>query len=216
MQLSSITLISTVHKEIGKCNSDELYKIIESINPDVIFLEAFEANYSEYEQMLFSQFGVCKKRLELKTIQKYRLNHTVEYVPVLDIELSDDFKEKLKIVSDNKVYRRLLDNYTTLEMEGGFQFLNSKKSVDLQEEMRELENRIIENDIFRQKVKSSIDAYENSMLRNIYLFCKEKSFNTAVFMCGVAHRETIIKKIAAHETKERLKLNWVFYNETDK
>jgi len=35
----TITLICTTHSELGKSNSDELYKIIESICPDVIFEE---------------------------------------------------------------------------------------------------------------------------------------------------------------------------------
>ena len=48
MQHQEIVLISTVHQEIGKCNSEELYKIIESINPDVIFLEEFKNNYTKY------------------------------------------------------------------------------------------------------------------------------------------------------------------------
>jgi hypothetical protein len=211
MQLHSITLISTVHKEIGKCNSDELCKIIESINPDVIFLEAFEQNYSKYDQMIFSQFRVYKERLELKAIQTYSQNHTVQYVPVLDIGLSDEFETKTKIVSENRDYQRLLDNYILLETDGGFQFLNSKKSIALQDEMRDLENHIIDNEIFHQKVNASIDAYENSMLRNIYSFCKDKSFNKAIFMCGSAHRKTIIEKIEEYERNLQLKLNWTFY-----
>ncbi len=210
MQLKRIVLISTVHKEIGKCNSKELYKIVKSINPDVIFLEAFEENYSKYDQMIFSKFGVYKERLELKTIQAYSQDHTFDYVPVLDIGLSDEFETKIKIVSENKDYRRLIDNYTILESEGGFEFLNSKKSVVLQEEMRKLENRMIDNEIFHQKVNASIDTYENSMLRNIYSFCKEKSFATAIFMCGVAHRKSIIEKIKNSE----IKLNWTLYNDT--
>lgn len=126
MQLFSIILLSTVHKEIGKCNSDELYKIIESIKPDVIVLEAFEENYSKYDQMLFSQFSVYKERLELKAIQKYSQKHSFEYVPVLDIGLSDEFETKIKIVSKNKEYQRLLDNYILLETKG-FSFSIAKK-----------------------------------------------------------------------------------------
>jgi hypothetical protein len=210
MQINRITLISTVHKEIGKCNSDELYKIIESINPDVIFLEALKENYTNYDKILFSQFGVYKERLELKTIQTYSQNHTFEYVPVLDIGLSDEFETKIKIVSENKDCQKLLDNYTYLEINGGFEFLNSKKSIVLQDEMRELENRIIDNDTILQKVNASIDTYENSMLRNIYSFCKEKSFNMAVFMCGAAHRKSIIEKIKNLD----IKLNWTLYNDT--
>ncbi len=215
MKTHNITLISTVHKEIGQCNSNELYKIIKTINPDVIFLEAFENSYSKYHQMLFSQFGVYQERLEIKAIQAYSQNHTFEYVPVLDIGLSDDFEKKIVIVSENIDYQNILYNYTLLETDNGFQFLNSKKQIALQEEMRELENRIIDNKIMHQKANESIDAYEHSMLRNIYSFCKEKSFNKAIFMCGAGHRKTITQKIIEYETKETLKINWTFYNDTN-
>jgi len=65
----------------------------------------------------------------------------------------------------------------------------------------------------RHKVNANIEAYENSMLSNIYSFCKEKSFNTAIFMCGAAHRKSIIEKIGEYEKKETIKLNWTFYND---
>lgn len=215
MKLHNITLVSTVHKAFGNCNSYELLKIIENICPDVIFLEALEGCYSKYDQMIFSQFGVYKVRLELEAIQKYSNSHTFDYVPVLDVGLSDEFETKIKIASKNKDYQRLLDNYNSLEMDGGFKFINSEKSIVLQEEMRELESRILNNENMQQKVNASIDAYENSMLSNIYSLCKEKSFSTAIFMCGAAHRKSIIEKIGAHEKNSTIKLNWTFYNETN-
>lgn len=214
MQLPRITLISTVHKEIGKCNSEELCKIIETLNPDVIFLEAFENSYSDYLNFLLSQFGVLQERLEFKALQIYSQNHTFQYVPVLNYELSDDFETKLEIVSNNMDYRSLFDNYISLETENGFQFLNSEKQITYQEQMRELENRIIDNNVMHQKANESIDAYEHSMLRNIYLFCKDNSFESAIFMCGAGHRKTITQKIKEYETEEKLKLNWTFYNDT--
>jgi DNA-binding protein Fis len=67
--------------------------------------------------------------------------------------------------------------------------------------MRDLENCLIDNEIFHKKVNDSLDEYENSMLRNIYLFCKENSLKKAVFMCGAAHRQTISQKIAEYEAK---------------
>jgi len=215
MKFPRIILISTIHKEIGKCNSDELCKIIEALNPDVIFLEAFENSYSNYHNLLLSQFGVYQERLEIKALQIYSQNHTFQYVPVLDIGLSDEFETKLEIVSNNNDYRRLLDNYISLETEYGFQFLNSKKQISYQEQMRELENRIIDNNVIHQKANESIDAYEHSMLRNIYLFCKDNSFETAIFMCGAGHRKTITQKIKEYETKEKIKINWTFYNDTN-
>jgi DNA-binding protein Fis len=209
----NITLLSTVHKEIGKCNSEELYKIFQSISPDVIFLEAFENSYSQYHQMLFSQFGVYQERLEIKAIQAYSQNHAFEYVPVLDIGLSDEFETKLEIVSQNIDYQRLLDNYISVEKENGFQFLNSEEQIAYQELMRELENRIIDNTIMHQKADESMDAYEHSMLRNVYTFCQDNSFKSAIFMCGAGHRKTITQKIKEYELKENIKLNWTFYND---
>lgn len=209
----NITLLSTVHKEIGKCNSEELYKILQSISPDVIFLEAFENSYSQYHQMLFSQFGVYQERLEIKAIQAYSQNHAFEYVPVLDIGLSDEFEKKLEIVSQNIDYQRLLDNYISVEKENGFQFLNSEEQIAYQELMRELENRIIDNTIMHQKADESMDAYEHSMLRNVYTFCQDNSFKSAIFMCGAGHRKTITQKIKEYELKENIKLNWTFYND---
>lgn len=209
----NITLLSTVHKEIGKCNSEELYKILQSINPDVIFLDAFENSYSQYHQMLFSQFGVYQERLEIKAIQAYSQNNAFEYVPVLDIGLSDEFETKLEIVSQNIDYQRLLDNYISLEKEYGFQFLNSKEQIVYQEQMRELEKRIIDNTILHQKADESIDAYEHSMLSNVYSFCQDNSFKSAIFMCGAGHRKTIKQKIKEYELKENIKLHWTFYND---
>ena len=179
----------------------------------MIFLEAFENSYSNYHQLLLSQFGVYQERLEIKALQIFSQNHTFQYVPVLDIGLSDEFETKLEIVSENIDYQRLLDNYISLETESGFQFLNSKEQIAYQEQMRELENRIIDNNIMHQKADESIDAYEHSMLRNIYSFCKDNSFKTAIFMCGAGHRKTITQKIEEYESKENLKLNWAFYND---
>jgi len=51
-----ITFISTIHAEIGKCNAEELYKIIDKLSPEVIFLEAIDETYSEYEKYLFMTY----------------------------------------------------------------------------------------------------------------------------------------------------------------
>lgn len=215
MQTHQITLISTVHKEIGKCNSKELYKIIESISPDVIFLEAFENSYSHYHQMLLSQFGVYQDRLEIKAIQAYSQKNTFEYVPVLDIGLPDEFDKKISIVSENTDYQKILNKYSSLEADHGFYFLNSEMQIALQEEMRELENQIIANKTMLQKANEGIDAYEHSMLSNIYSYCKQNTFNKAIFMCGAGHRKTISHKITEYNTRESIKLNWEFYDNTN-
>lgn len=87
--MHNITFISTVHVEIGKCNADELCKILEKVSLDVIFLEALEDTYSKYQQNIFSLFGVEHKKLEIRAIQKYSIISQFEYVPVLEKELSN-------------------------------------------------------------------------------------------------------------------------------
>jgi len=50
----NITLISTRHDELGKCNSNELYKIIESVDPELIF-EGIPSSY-------FNKYYIHKSR----------------------------------------------------------------------------------------------------------------------------------------------------------
>jgi len=43
--MNNITLIFTRHEAYGNCNSEELYKIIESIKHEIIFEELSPSNY---------------------------------------------------------------------------------------------------------------------------------------------------------------------------
>src|ERR1700679_928111 len=123
--MHNITIISSVHKEMGKCNADELCEIIVRINPEVIFLEALDGTYSNYEQFVFSQFEVYHKKLEIKAIQKYNSKRSSQYMPVLDNGLSDSFDTKYNVIGENIEHQKLLDNFNYLASVRGFQFLNS-------------------------------------------------------------------------------------------
>jgi hypothetical protein len=209
--MHNIIFISTIHKEIGKCNADELCMIIETLKPDVIFLEAVDETYSAYENHLFSTYGVYHKKLELSAIQKYNHTHSFDYVPVCENYLSAAFHKKSRIVSENRDLQKLIDNSISLAETYGFNFLNSLESINLQEEMRMLESQILSDSDLDRKVKEDIDAYENPMIQNIYLYCKNHQFNTAIFMCGAAHRKSIIEKIQKVNAQEHLKLNWTVF-----
>lgn len=206
-----ITFISTIHKEIGNCNAEELYKIIEKLSPEVIFLEAIDETYSAYENYLFSTYGVYHKKLELAAIQKYNLSTSFEYVPVCENGLSDAFDRKNKIVCENREMQQLIDNYNFLAEKQGFKFLNSLESINLQEEMRVLETRVLNNTELDEIVKADIEAYENPMIRNIYSYCNNNHFSSAIFMCGVAHRKSIIEKIEKSKTEEQVNLTWSIF-----
>lgn len=211
--MNNITLISTVHEEIGKCNSDQLCEIIEKINPEVIFLEALENTYSEYDKMRYSSFGVFHEKLELSAIQKYSIKTSFDYVPVLDNSLSDSFEKKYGIVCEKKELQDLIDNFNSLAAEHGFKFLNSIESIKLHEEMRMLERRILNESEIDKMANEDIDAYENAMLRNIYSYCKTNKFIKAIFMCGVAHRKSIIEKIEEYQAQEEIDFSWTIFGE---
>lgn len=209
--MHTITLISTVHTENGKCNADELYSIIEEIRPEVIFLEALDETYSDYQKSLFSSFGIFHNKLEIKAIQKYCLTNAFVYIPLLDNGLSGSFDKKYSMVCENIEFQNLLDNFNFLSSQYGFQFLNSRESIKLQEELRMCESQLsIDNKINATAIED-IDGYENSMLHNIFCYCKVNQFETAIFMCGVAHRKAMIEKMEKFNVHEKIELNWTIF-----
>ena len=206
-----ITFISTIHKEIGKCNAEELYKIIDKLSPEVIFLEAIDETYSEYEKFLFSTYGVNHKKLEISAIQKYSDNTSFQYVPVCENGLSDAFNKKIKLVCQNIELQKLIDNFNYLAAKNGFEFLNSLECINLQEEMRVLESRILNSSEMDKTVRADIEVYEKPMIRNIYSYCNNNHFSSAIFMCGAAHRKSIIEEIEKSKTEEQVNLTWTIF-----
>jgi len=76
--MKNITLISSVHNEIGKCNSDELYKIIEQIKPEAIFIELPESLIDNFFKTEFDKH----EPLEVKCLKKYSSQNVLKIVPV--------------------------------------------------------------------------------------------------------------------------------------
>lgn len=209
--MKTITFISTVHRNLGKCNAIELYEILRKIGPDVIFVEALENTYSNYEKQLFSSFEIFHKKLEIEAIQRYGLLKSFNYIPVLDYGLSDVFSEKYTLVCTNPLHQKMNDNFNSLASEQGFQFLNSDESIILQEQMRKFELNLLNDVDLNQDVDKYIESYENSMIQNILTYSKENHYVNAVFLCGVAHRSSIINKIKSLNCKEETNLKWIIY-----
>lgn len=208
--MPKITFISTVHEEIGKCSANELCHILKELNPEVIFLEALNETYSHYDKIKFFSYGVSHRKLEIKAIQKYQLNNSCTYIPVLDNGLSDSFERKYNTLKHYPELLDLMGTFNSMASESGFKFLNSAECINRQEQMRALESKLY-NPELEQAFQLYIDEYENSMMRNIYSFCKNNQFNSAIFMCGAAHRKSIIEKIKKFNELERININWVIY-----
>jgi len=208
----NITLIGTHHSEIGKCNSDELYKIIVSISPEVIFDER--------------PSNCNPETLEKKCIEKYLQNHNIEDIPV-DIYVSPKsdelsmFTEFIKWCSE---YKEIINERELLIEQEGFDYLNSEIFFDLFEKKRNIEKQLIDNNVFYKNdllrifnsFLEDIDTRENAMLKNIYNYSKENQYNQAVFLIGADHRKSIMQKSIEYEKMSEIKLNWTVYGNKQK
>ena len=219
--MNKVTLISTEHRESGKCNSGELYRIIESIGPEVIFEEETDDDkyHSYYNQ------DDSFKSLEIQTITKYKRDYDVKNIPVdgdqdqyltfEEWEYLDDFFKQYT------VYKQIINEHCSLRNKYGFAYLNSERCFELFKKMKITEEQLISfsgpkrdiltryNTLFQKKH----DVRENTMLQNIYKYSKENQYNQAVFLLGYAHRKSMEKKISEYESNDTLILNWSFYSE---
>lgn len=209
-----ITLISSFHIIHGKCNPAELYRIIEQIQPEVIFEELstkiFEIVYSPFHQ---------PKSLEAITIKEYLRKYPIRNFPVDNYPNIDDLLNESQINWDDYYeYRELWNQKLKRIYEGGYYYLNSEECIEFLSKMEATEEAIlaeINNPKLikeHKKEKSLHNIREYVMLRDIYNIASNYSFDQAIFICGAEHRKGIKEKIKELVTVEKLKINWTFYN----
>ncbi len=231
----NITLIGTVHSENGLCSSDELYKIIDDIKPEVIFDElpshSYDMYYSDSFDMYYANCILLNKRppiipLEVKSIKKYKQNYDIKIIPI-DI----DVRQKISKYQDEISYMYLTfwkcEDYKKLEIEKevsmaqeGFHYLNSDNFIDFLEKKELLEKNIMESEIQKNRLLNiyklfhteQYDNRENAMLQNIYNYSKESQYNQAVFLIGAEHKKSIMQKIIEYEKLFEIKMNWTMYS----
>ncbi len=214
----NITLVCTHHSEFGKCNSDELYKIIESLRPDVIF--------EELPQDLFDLFYKGNKipyePPEIKSVKRYLKEHTTIHIPV-DIQpsailLSDEINYVFKAAKKYTEYSNLEEEHKQFIFQEGYGFLNSKQSEDIIEKKKLLEKSLIEFQINKNQLFGIHELFyeeqhkrENEIIKNIYNYSKDTAYNQALLLIGSGHRKTIFEKIKKYEPENSVKLNWTLY-----
>ena len=215
-----VTLISTEHMEFGNCNSDELLKIVNSIEPEVIFEE--EHNDDHYQNYYNNENSF--NSLEVKTIKKYKAIQDIIHIPV-DKPINEFVSLQIlniltKVYKQNDNYRQLVREHCELRNKYGFDYLNSEKCLEQFQKMKLIEEQIILKNEFqklnlkeyRKLFQQELDLRENTMLENIHRYSNSNKFNQAIFFLGYAHRESMIKKILKRNSNERKKINWTFYN----
>jgi len=215
--MSNITLISTFHSELGKCNANELYKILKTINPDVIFEELPQKLFKTLYDNPFTELPVDVP-LELKCVKNYLKNHTVKHFPV-DIE-SKQILTLENFFRKHPQYNKLLNDCKKVIFKEGFPYLNSDSYIEYHEKKTILENQILkfskQNELLiahYNQLNFENEKRENAMLKNIHTVYKEYKFENAVFLLGVGHRKSMIQKVYDKNIKN---LNWTIYDPTKK
>lgn len=214
----NITLISTAHSEYGKCNSDELYKIIESIKPELIF-EELPNNLLD---CAYNESPHPNEPLEVKCIKKYLKNYNIKHIPV-DMDLNQflptsEIDNMFDSFRKYDVYKKLeIEQYISTEKDG-FSYLNSKKCSELFDEKKITEKNLISFMFNKYQLfhlyklfHEEQEKRENAMLLNIYNYSKENEYSQAVFLLGCAHRNSVMQKITEYEKLSEIKLNWTIY-----
>ena len=215
----NITLVSSIHSELGKCTPEEFYQIVAAINPDIIFEEIcpnlFDILYNGKENPYDT--------LEVKTVKMHLRDHDIKHIPI-DIEPDPNYTlQDTKYMFGNfkkfEAYMKLENEQNTMTENDGFAFLNSKRLMEIIEEKKLLELGLMNFLINRMQLSRIYNLFyeehetrENKWLENIYNYSKVNSYNNALFYCGASHRKSLMQKIEDFEKKENFKLNWAFYS----
>jgi pheromone shutdown protein TraB len=209
-----VIVIFSMHRELGNCDIEGLYKIIEEIKPEVIFEELDHPRFNEAykEQEPFS--------LETDTITMYLQNYKIEHIPVDTYEIPEINREKKLsmekfICENNNEYKEILIKQTLLAGRDGFTFLNSKQFSDLTEKIKVQEEKTYRNTdneeykkIYNDWIKFN-DSREYEMIKNIYNYSNEYKYKKAIFLIGADHINSITKKIQEYN-EEQVNINWIF------
>ncbi len=214
----NITLVCTHHSELGKCNSDELYNIIESLEPDVIFEELPQ----ELFDLFYKENKIPYEPPEVKAVKKYIKKYTTNHIPV-DIQpsatlLSNEINYVFEAVGKYTVYSVLEKEHKQLVFQEGFDFLNSKQNEEIIEKKKLLEKNLIQFQINKNQLSRIHELFyeeqhkrEIEIIKNIYNYSKDTSFNQGVLLIGSGHRKTIFEKIEKYESEDHLIINWTLY-----
>lgn len=209
-----ITLLSSIHCKLGKCNSDELYRIIENLEPEIIFEEL-----SNHIFVILYTDEYIPQSLEAFTIKEYLKTYSISHFPV-DTHVKNEvdlFNGHNSISSKSNEYNELFNRQISMIITNGFSFLNSDEYSELLSNISAIERKVlheINNEMLSRQYQQEIqlhDKRENEMLKNIYNYSKQFQYRKALFICGAEHRKPFLNKIPEFEKREEINLNWSFY-----
>jgi hypothetical protein len=218
--MARVTLICTQHIENGNCNSSELLKIVKSIRPDVIFEELSLFNFERAYHL-----GTLVT-LETSAIKNYLIDNDTVHLAVDTYPRTREYDETIDslysaltrgIYQEAFQYRNLINRHWDVIGNHGFDFLNSSANDDYFDKLESAKLvmlNILKEERMRKAHLSEVEMIkqrENEILKNVYRFAKENSFNEAIMFIGSGHRRTILPLIQEFENQQTVDLHWRFY-----
>lgn len=194
----------THHRENGLCNENNLMKILAAIDPDVIFEEARPSDST----------------LETQTINRYLKFRVARRVPVDDFGMPPaNFRKDVDMMNDyvyvnNIECRELIADIDRKTCQFGYPYLNGPEFEAAIKKERELFEKTIAmsgndglmkifltwNDLIRRR--------EDSMVDNVYDFCRKASFTKGVLLVGAGHKSSLVSKIEGRIKTEPNLIDW--------
>ena len=218
--MNTVTVVCTIHAEVGLATVSELAGILDGVEPSVIFLEVPDAAIDD--------FYVTRIRgnLESKAVALHLDNHQAALVPV-DIPTPDrEFFEDWaylqgRVRSESPELRQLMSQDRAHVENYGFRYLNSRYcdqywSASYEEMRRTIEtlneSRLL--DIFAAWVETHA-LRERVMMERIREYCRASDFGKGAFLVGSAHRRALMEMATASNEIESAHLNWDFLSYGD-
>jgi hypothetical protein len=212
--LTRVSVIGTVHEEVGHANSSELLAILERIRPEVIFLEMPPSAIADY----------CdgpRSNLESTAVNQYRALHQVNLVPVdlptPSAEFFSNMEEVRRSIRSRSVdYCRLVSWEEQYVEAYGFAYLNSAHYCTLIAEIHAArvaalaeigDPRLME---IYELFTSTNERRDDAILGHIESYCIGTSFHSGVLLVGAAHRKSLSQKSAALSGPEPYPIQWDF------
>ena len=200
--MKRVSVVGTVHAEMGLANVSGLLAILERIGPEVIFQEIPAAPFD----------GVFTGELEQTAVARYGENHRVDLIPV-DLPTPDGafFAQHqelyARMLRTSPDYRRLHDEDRANVRARGFAYLNSQEYRDHLSELHEAMLAAIAKDVDHRRFTEIYDLCigtderrDREMMSNIEKHCRQASFSKAAFLVGAAHRPSLIALSRASST----------------
>lgn len=211
--MRKITIIGTMHNELGQCNQSQLLAIIKALDPDVIFEEIRPEDHERLYR------DVKNQTVEMKAICSYMSVGYARQIPVDDFSIPAGFRkgvdELFAYVEEGcKEYRAVVSNIDRLAFNYGYRFLSSLKHIELRNKADEIFEGFIASSNSAH-LKSLLSAWylqlrkrESAMLGNIYDFCRRHAFKNGVYLVGAGHMSYLAKSLEARVEAEPELVNW--------